>query len=266
MGGIWGCWRSRLILLQGHSLSSLKGHGDPDNCLRIRKNSIVKKEKEDLENNLLLSLTSVPAKIMEQILMEPTSTHTKKKPKGLLGTDSTDSPRAYHTWPTWQLALRIRLVWWAREEQWMLFTLTSTGTVTVLQSTLSEQKWPEEAGYQVGGLLAGPPGSMDFDQQYKVQLTNIHHGVLQRSKLELILVSVFTENLEDGTKCTLSKVAGDTQTGGGACRRYPETVPWNGQSKGYPRARKTGRLKTSRSSINASTKSCTQHGITLLSI
>jgi len=56
----------------------------------------------------------------------------------------------------------------------MLFTLT--GTVTLFQSTLSElsDTGPEEVGYQVGGLLAGPPGSTDFDQQYKVQLTDIH--------------------------------------------------------------------------------------------
>jgi len=66
----------------------------------------------------------------------------------------------------------------------------------------------------------------------------------------------------------LSKAAGDTQLGvehaGDTLKHYPG-MALGGQPKGHPRARKIGRLTTSRRLINASTKSCTQHRITWLS-
>lgn len=164
-------------------------------CLSIRKKKIIiyhQKNKEDLENHLLVSLTSVPAKILDQILLEPTPTQKKnpktnqtknnhqktqpsKKPKPQRATENRQYRLTKGIWYLTNLAAcfkgRPGLV-----SRGKAVNVTLTGTVTVFQTTLSEESemWPEGVGYQVGGLLARPPGFMGFDEQYKVQLTDIH--------------------------------------------------------------------------------------------
>lgn len=97
----------------------------------------------------------------------------------------------------------------------------------------------------VSVVYLGPPGSMGFDQQYKVQLTDIHQWCPSEVKTG---ADTGQSSREPGrwTKYMLSKAAGDTQRGvehaDDTSRRYPGTA-MDGQSKGYPTATKTGRLK-----------------------
>lgn len=151
-----GCWRSRLIPLQGHSLSSVKclkwwprdsqssrlgkklsssrkgDSGEPSaksvslqSLQRLCKKSYIKTHKTPNQktNNKIKQTQSQP---------DHHNTKTKRE------TGSTDTSKPYHTWTIWQLTSRRALVWWTREEQRMVFALTSTGTVTVFQSTFSE--------------------------------------------------------------------------------------------------------------------------------
>lgn len=66
---------------QGHSQLSLKGHGTEkvsEDWKTINVTPIFKKsKKENPENHRLLSLTLIPGKVMEKLILETVSKHMK---------------------------------------------------------------------------------------------------------------------------------------------------------------------------------------------
>ncbi|GAB0208256.1 mitochondrial enolase superfamily member 1 [Grus japonensis] len=72
------------MLLLGHSPSSLKGHGEQERCLKDwRKTNVTlvfkKGKKKDPGNYRPVSLTSIPRKVMEQLILGVINKHVEDK-------------------------------------------------------------------------------------------------------------------------------------------------------------------------------------------
>ncbi|PKU43031.1 rna-directed dna polymerase from mobile element hypothetical protein [Limosa lapponica baueri] len=155
--------------------------------------SIFKKgKKEDQGNYRMVSLTSVPCKIMKQILMEIMLRHTENKE--VIGDSQQGAGRMW--WPS-TAALQC---WWIRGEQLTSSTWICAKHLTFCCTTCLSLNWRDM------DVMGGPLGRLEIgskscSQQLDVQMSGISQGLV----LGPVKFDIFVGNEDVGIECTLSK-------------------------------------------------------------